>query len=101
MKTISVTAHFDGEHILLDEPLDLEPNEKLIVTILPEQDTEREVWHQLSKESLARAYADEEEYSLDDIETPNPAYEGDTVCTSSRENASTSMPPNTLKPVPR
>ena len=77
MKTISVTAHFDGEHILLDEPLDLKPNEKLIVTILPEQDTEREVWHQLSKESLARAYTDgEEDYSLSDVKTPNPMYEG-------------------------
>ena len=78
MKTISVTAHFDGEHILLDEPLDLKPDEKLIVTVLPEQDNERQdierdTWHQLSKENLARAYADgEEEYSLNDVKTPNP-----------------------------
>ena len=48
MKTVSVTAHFDGKHILLDELLDLKPNEKLIVTVLPEQDIEREVWLELS-----------------------------------------------------
>ena len=31
---IAVPAHFDGERICLDEPFDLEPNAKLIVTIL-------------------------------------------------------------------
>jgi hypothetical protein len=35
MKTVSVTAHFDGERILLDEVLELEPNTKPIVTVLP------------------------------------------------------------------
>jgi hypothetical protein len=35
MKTVSVTAHFDGERILLDEVLELEPDTKLIVTVLP------------------------------------------------------------------
>lgn len=38
MDTVSVSAHFDGERIVLDEPFELEPNAKLIVTILPKQD---------------------------------------------------------------
>jgi hypothetical protein len=40
-KTIS--AHFDGKQIVLDEPFELEPNMKIVVTILPEDD-EREEW---------------------------------------------------------
>ena len=29
----TIPAHFDGQHILLDEPLELEPNTKLLVTV--------------------------------------------------------------------
>jgi hypothetical protein len=47
-----VTAHFEGERILLDEPLELEPNAKLIVTVLPDQDLDRDVWQSLAKRSL-------------------------------------------------
>lgn len=76
MKTVSVTAHFDGERILLDEALELEPNTKLIVTVLPGQDSERALWQLLAERSLAGAYADdEEEYSLNDVKVVNPAYE--------------------------
>jgi hypothetical protein len=61
----TIAAHFDGEHILLDEPVELEPNTKLLVTVLP-KDADREAWLELSKKRLAAAYAnDEEEYSLD------------------------------------
>ncbi len=35
MEIISVSAHFDGERIRLDEPIELEPDTKLIVTVLP------------------------------------------------------------------
>ncbi|MBS3933171.1 MAG: hypothetical protein KGZ35_02355 [Truepera sp.] len=77
MKTVSVTAHFDGERILLDEALELEPNTKLIVTVLPGQDSERALWQSLAERSLAGAYVDdEEEYSLNDVKVVNPAYEG-------------------------
>ena len=34
MSNVSIPAHFDGERILLDEPIELEPNTKLIVTVL-------------------------------------------------------------------
>jgi hypothetical protein len=76
MKTLSVTAHFDGKHIQLDEPLDLELNTKLMVTVLSSQDSERLAWQQLSSQGLAHAYDNnEEEYSLDDVKVPNPTYE--------------------------
>ena len=72
--TISLAAHFDGKQILLDEPFDLEPNVKLIITVLP---NEREDWRLAAKKNLARAYGDDEpEYELDLIKERNPEYEG-------------------------
>jgi hypothetical protein len=77
MNTLSVPAHFDGEHILLDQELALEPDTKLIVTVLPKNDTEREEWMNLSSKRLEDAYdPDEIEYSLDLIKEVNPEYEG-------------------------
>jgi hypothetical protein len=35
MAAISLKAHFDGDHILLDEPYDLPPDARLIVTVVP------------------------------------------------------------------
>jgi hypothetical protein len=73
----SCLAHFDGEHILLDEALELEPDTKLIVTVLPKDDAEREEWMNLSSKRLEDAYdSDEIEYSLDLIKEVNPDYEG-------------------------
>jgi hypothetical protein len=76
MSTISVSAHFDGERILLDEPIELEPNTKLIVTVLPKNDAEYQSWLRLSHQRLKDAYSDEEEYPLDTIREANPEYEG-------------------------
>ena len=77
MNPISIPAHFDGRQILLDEPCELEPNARLIVTVLPNHDSERESWARLSAEGLQQAYGnDEEEYSLDLVKDPNPDYEG-------------------------
>ncbi len=78
METKTLRAHFDGSQILLDEPFELEPDVKLIITVLPKSsDEEREDWTRLSLESIARAYSnDEPEYSLDLIKEANPAYEG-------------------------
>jgi hypothetical protein len=77
MDSISVPAHFDGERILLDEPIELAPNTRLIVTILPNSDEEHEAWLQLSMKGLSAAYSeDEEEYSLDSVKEANPEYEG-------------------------
>ena len=60
----TIAAHFDGKQILLDEVVELEPNTKLLVTVLP-KDAECEAWLHLSAKRLQDAYADEEEdYSL-------------------------------------
>ena len=56
----TIPAHFDGKQILLDEPVELQPNTKLLVTVLP-QDAEHEAWLNLSAKRLQDAYADEEE----------------------------------------
>lgn len=75
MESITLRAHFDGRQILLDEPFPLEPNTKLIVTVIPDSsDQERDDWGRLAPQNLARAYGpDEPEYSLDDIKEVNPA----------------------------
>ncbi len=77
MNSISIPAHFDGERILLDEPFELEPDTKLIVTVIPKHDAERESWLRLSGKKLEEAYGeDEAEYSLDSIKEANSQYEG-------------------------
>ncbi len=79
MKTKTLPAHFDGEHIRLDEPYELEPDTKLLVTVLPkeQQDDEREDWFLLSSRGLEHAYDGEEvEYPTELIKEPNPDYEG-------------------------
>lgn len=75
----TLRAHFDGSQILLDEPYELEPDTKLIVTVLPKDNSnaEHEAWLHLSMKKLEDAYADDEpEYSLDLIKEANPEYEG-------------------------
>jgi hypothetical protein len=49
-------AHFDGTNIHLDEPFDLEPGARLLVTVLPPllDDAERNDWERLAIEGLAR-----------------------------------------------
>ncbi|MCT7976139.1 hypothetical protein [Laspinema olomoucense] len=75
MKVISLSAYFDGQSIQLDEPYQLEPNTKLIVTVIPEQPSERETWLSWSSHQLNRAYNAEDEYPLDSIKVTNPDYE--------------------------
>ncbi len=78
MNTINLKAHFDGNKILLDEPFNLEPDTKLIVTVLPKHtDKERAEWMHSSKRNLERAYDNNEpEYPTDLIKETNPDYEG-------------------------
>jgi hypothetical protein len=68
MKTVTLTAHFDGEHIRLDEPFTLPPDARLLVTVLPPGPAlaERRDWYDLAKAGLARAYSeDEPDYPAD------------------------------------
>ena len=62
MKTVTLTAHYDGDRIQLDEPFALPAAARLLVTILPADpaDTERQDWSALSKAGLGRAYSDDE-----------------------------------------
>lgn len=77
MKTVTLNAHFDGKQIVLDEPHDLEPDTKLIVSIVQPRNGHHDDWTDFSLANLERAYADDEpEYSLELIKEPNPAYEG-------------------------
>ena len=78
MPFVTLPAHFDGERICLDEPFDLETDAKLIVTILPKQesDNEHEAWLLLSGQRLEEAYGQNEpEYSSNLLKEVNPNYE--------------------------
>jgi hypothetical protein len=44
MPTIALQAHFDGQHIVLDEPYDLPANTNLMVTVLPADDESEDTW---------------------------------------------------------
>jgi hypothetical protein len=67
MTTTTLKAHYDGKYIVLDEPFELTANTALTVTVFV-PDNEREEWANLSAQSLARAYGDNEpEYTLDDL----------------------------------
>ena len=74
---LEIRGHFDGTQILFDEPCNLEPNTKLIIKVVDEDETEREEWSLLGKQNLAKAYSDDEpEYGLDSIIEVNPEYAG-------------------------
>jgi hypothetical protein len=77
MEIVTLQAHFDGKQILLDEPYELAPNTKLVVSVIQMRNEEREDWTRLSLANLERAYGDDEpEYSLDLIKEANLKYEG-------------------------
>jgi hypothetical protein len=66
MSSVILKAHFDGKKICLDDPYPLQPNARLLVTVVPEsaKDSDREAWLAASQESLARAYGkDEPDYT--------------------------------------
>jgi len=67
MPTAILKAHYDGAHIVLDEPFELTTNAPLIVTVFA-PDAERVEWAALGAQSLARAYGDHEpEYTTADL----------------------------------
>jgi hypothetical protein len=67
MPNAVLKAHFDGEHIVLDEPFDLPTHAPLMVTVI-EADDERAAWAALSLQGLSRAYGDDEpEYTVADL----------------------------------
>jgi len=69
MPSVTLKAHYDGERIVLDEPFKIEPNARLIVTVLPSDAASigHADWAAVSVESLARAYSESEpEYTSSD-----------------------------------
>ena len=77
MQIINLQAHYDGEQILLDEPYDLEPNTKLVVSVVEMESASKEGWSLFALENLESAYADDEpDYPLELVKEPNPKYEG-------------------------
>lgn len=72
MPAVTLKAHYDGEHIVLDEPFELPPNAPLAVTVFSaggsQPKGERAEWAALAALSLAKAYGDDEpEYSVGDL----------------------------------
>lgn len=77
MEIVTLQAHFDGKQILLDEPYELAPDTKLVVSVIRMQDEERTDLTRFSLANLERTYGeDEPEYSLDLIKEANLKYEG-------------------------
>ncbi len=69
MPTVTLRAHYDGKHILLDEGYDLPLNAPLMITILPPiTEGDRVQWSTAAAQGLARAYGDNEpDYTSADI----------------------------------
>jgi hypothetical protein len=67
MKTVALTAHFDGEKVQFDEPCQIDANARLVVVVLPSDD-ERLAWARFSAGQLAKAYGNTEpEYTAADL----------------------------------
>ena len=70
--TVSLSAHFDGKSIVLDEEYPLPPQAKLLVTVLDgasenDPQAERRAWSTCSKQTMSRVFGnDEPEYSAAD-----------------------------------
>lgn len=65
--TAILKAHYDGEHIVLDEPFELAANVPLMVTLVAPDD-ERSEWVALGSSGFARAYGDyEPDYTVADL----------------------------------
>ena len=74
MASITLRAHYDGEHVVLDEPFDIPLAASLTVTLLAPVEfeigleRERANWASLSARNLARAYGNAEpEYTVADV----------------------------------
>jgi hypothetical protein len=71
MPSVTLRAHYDGKHIVLDEAFEIPKNSPLAVVVLapaePGHDQERPEWVALNARSLVRAYGDEPEYTPADL----------------------------------
>ncbi|MEC5129172.1 hypothetical protein VSU19_20595 [Verrucomicrobiales bacterium BCK34] len=64
----SIPAHFDGQQVRLDEDVEIQPQARLLVTILEDTDPERDDFITLAGTTLADSYGDDEvEYTEADL----------------------------------
>lgn len=69
MSAVAVKAHFDGQHIQLDQPFELPVNVPLTVLVpdMTALHADHEEWLAFAAEGLAAAYGDNEpEYTIED-----------------------------------
>lgn len=78
MASLTLRAHFNGNHVVLDEPAELKPDTKLLVTVLPEEVNGRSSeWFRMAEGSFDSAFGDDEpEYGVEDLVKVNPEYDG-------------------------
>jgi hypothetical protein len=73
MENVTLRAHYDGTQILLDDPVELQPNTRLLITVIQEPEMERETWLNFSAQGLAAAYDDDEpEYPVTLVKEQTP-----------------------------
>jgi hypothetical protein len=80
MKTVTLSATFDGQQIRLEEDYPLPRNARLLVTVLPPaaegEDDFCQSWNRIAAQSLGGAYGDDEpDYTMDMLKQANPQYE--------------------------
>ncbi len=75
MNAVTLKAHYDGKQICLDEPFELQPDTKLLVTVVPGEtaEDERQAWLAASKAWFAHAYGDDEPDYSDCLDKLPPA----------------------------
>ena len=62
---------------MLDDPVELERNTRLLVTAVPNYDEEDDAWLRVMAAQLDSAYNGEvDDYSIESIKEMNPDYEG-------------------------
>lgn len=71
MSAAVIKAHWDGEHVVLDDPADIPPNARLIVTVLSADAVQAsDDWALAARLGIARAYsASEPDYSSSDVKS--------------------------------
>lgn len=75
MNAVTLKAHYDGKNLCPDEPLDLRPGAEVLVTVVlaTAAEQEREELYALARQSLARAYGDNEPDYSDSLGKPAPS----------------------------
>jgi len=70
MPMTSIAAHYDGKHVLFDEEVHLRPHTRLLVTILEDQDSDRDEFLALAATALANSFGEDEvEYTEADLKS--------------------------------